>query len=238
MSVHSFSYMGIPVEYTLIRKKIKNINIRINEKCLITVSAPQKTPLNAITGFVESKAEWIIRNTAEIERYNLSKPDNMIYRGKKVYFLGNQYTIEILNGNKNNVFIDGGKINIVSEFNDTERLKKQYLKFLEDKAQSVFSEILYKTYAEMKQEGIPRPDMTIRNMKTRWGSCNVRTNKITLNLQLIKADAKCIRQVAAHELTHFIVRGHNDRFYAVLEKYVPDWKKLKKIIDTHYKDGI
>ena len=82
MSLHSFNYMGIPVEYKLIRKKVKNINIHINEKCLITVSASERTPVKYVTDFVESKADWILRNMAEIERYNLTKPDDMIYDEK------------------------------------------------------------------------------------------------------------------------------------------------------------
>ena len=239
LSVHSFKYMGIPVEYTLKRKKVKNINIHINEKCMITVSASERTPVGEIKSFVESKAEWIMRSMASIERYNLTKPDNEIYTGKKLYLLGRQYTAEIRQSDCKKIQVCGDTITIYTDdAGDTDKVKKLYADFLREKALEVFPAVLNDMYVKMKAEGIPEPVLKIRNMKTRWGTCNIKTDVITLNLQLIKTDIDCIRQVAAHELTHFIVHDHGSGFYSILEKYVPDWKELKKTMDTKYKDGI
>ena len=88
MSVYSFGYRGTEFEYTVTRKKVKNINIHINENCQIAVSAPYKTDIEYIRAFVESKGEWIYKNMVAIEKYNISKPDSEIYTGKKVYILG------------------------------------------------------------------------------------------------------------------------------------------------------
>lgn len=238
MSIHSFNYMGIPVEYNLIRKKVKNINIHINEKCLITVSASEKTPIKCVTDFVESKADWILRNMAEIERYNLTKPDDKIYDGKNVFILGSQYVIKVLNSNENSVDIEGENVVIHSSSSESDVLKSYYLQFLKEKAYDIFSSVLNEMYQKIKCEGIPEPKLNIRNMKTRWGTCNIKTSVITLNLQLVKTDIDCIRQVAAHELVHFKVKNHGKDFYRLLEKYVPNWKELKKAMDTRYKDGI
>ena len=238
MSIHSFNYMGIPVEYNLIRKKVKNINIHINEKCLITVSASEKTSIKCVTDFVESKADWILRNMAEIERYNLTKPDDKIYDGKNVFILGSQYVIKVLNSNENSVDIEGENVVIHSSNSESDVLKSYYLQFLKEKAYDIFSSVLNEMYQKIKCEGIPEPKLNIRNMKTRWGTCNIKTSVITLNLQLIKTDIDCIRQVAAHELVHFKVKNHGKDFYRLLEKYVPNWKELKKAMDTRYKDGI
>jgi len=239
MKILSFDYMGIPVEYRLIRKKVKNINIKINEECVITVSASEGVPLKKITDFVESKAEWIMRNMASIERYNLSKPDENIYIGKKVYLLGKSYIVDIRLSDQEDVEVDGSDIIIYSKDPDNqEDLKRVYLKFLKSAAEEVFEMILNKEYEIMKEEGISLPKFSVRNMKTRWGSCNPRACSITLNLQLIKTDMACIREVVCHELTHLKVSNHSAQFYEILEKYVPEWKRLKEDMDTKYKDGI
>ena len=102
------------------------------------------------------------------------------------------------------------------------------MEFLKEKAYDVFSSVLNEMYQKIKCEGIPEPKLNIRNMKTRWGTCNIKTSVITLNLQLIKTDIDCIRQVASHELVHFKVKNHGKDFYRLLEKYVPNWKELKK----------
>ena len=68
----------------------------------------------------------------------------------------------------------------------------------------------------------------IRAMKTRWGSCNVRTAAITLNLELAKFDMRALRYVITHELTHLWVRGHDARFYARMDKYFPGWQCVRR----------
>ena len=68
----------------------------------------------------------------------------------------------------------------------------------------------------------------IRNMKTRWGSCNVRTGMQTFNLQLIHYDRDCIEYVVVHELAHLRVRGHSPKFWEIVEKALPDYKERKK----------
>ena len=83
MSRQEIQYFGIPIEFELTRKQVKNINIRINEDGIISVSAGKSVPVAEIKDFVESRADWIIRSLAELERYNSVKPDNDIYNGKK-----------------------------------------------------------------------------------------------------------------------------------------------------------
>ena len=69
-------------------------------------------------------------------------------------------------------------------------------------------------------------------MKTRWGSCNVRTAAITLNLQLAQYDVRALRYVITHELTHLWVRGHDGRFYARMDQYFPNWRNVRKELNA------
>jgi len=63
-----------------------------------------------------------------------------------------------------------------------------------------------------------------RQMKTRWGSCNISTGRINLNLVLGALDDSLLEYVVVHELVHLHERYHNKRFYAWLEKMLPDWR--------------
>ena len=79
----------------------------------------------------------------------------------------------------------------------------------------------------------------IRGMKTRWGSCNIRTAAITLNLQLAQYDVRALRCVIIHELTHLWVRGHDARFYARMDMYFPDWQEMRRMLNSWARaDGI
>jgi predicted metal-dependent hydrolase len=64
-------------------------------------------------------------------------------------------------------------------------------------------------------------------MKTRWGTCNTRTRKIWLNLQLAKKPVECLEYVILHELAHLKVPNHGKDFIAIMDQYMPDWREIK-----------
>ena len=239
-SKKTIHYCGIPIEYTLIRKQVKNVNIRINEEGEIFVSARCEVSVDEISRFVESKIEWIIRNLAEVERYNQMKPDNEMYTGKKVYYLGIPYIINICESDENEIAREENGIISISTKNlqDNEYNKDLYLKWLKHEAVGVYAKVLESMYKLVECENIPLPKMAIRNMKSRWGSCSPSNKSISLNIQLMKTDIECIEQVVLHELLHFKELNHSDRFYELLDKYMSDWKERKERLEEKYKDGI
>lgn len=72
---------------------------------------------------------------------------------------------------------------------------------------------------------------TIRDMKSRWGSCTVTKKTIRLNLQLAKKPEECVEYVVVHELTHLLEPSHNERFHAYMKQYLPDYKKRKQRLE-------
>lgn len=239
LSKKTIQYCGIPIEYTLTRKPVKNMNVRINEKGEIRVSARSGLPVEEINGFIESKAEWIIRTLAAVERYNMAKPDSEIYEGKKCYYLGEPCLVEIKQSDVDFIKKNEAIITIFSKQpNRRDIVKLQYLNWLKKEATTVFINSVIRMHSLAEKENIPMPEISIRNMKTRWGSCNPRKQKITLNLQLMKADIECIDHVVLHELMHFKYSNHGKEFYALIDKYMSDWKERRERLNEKYKDGI
>lgn len=76
--------------------------------------------------------------------------------------------------------------------------------------------------------GVDVSGITIRRMKTRWGSCNVNTHHINLNLALYDKGPECLEYVVVHEMCHILEPGHNPVFWAHVAKYFPEWKQVKK----------
>jgi predicted metal-dependent hydrolase len=79
--------------------------------------------------------------------------------------------------------------------------------------------------------GLAMPDITIRRMTSRWGTCNTQTKRITLNLELGRRDPALLEYVIVHELAHLIERGHNARFYAVMDAHLPDWRQRRRTLN-------
>lgn len=237
METHTIPYEGVEIEYHLIRKKVKYINLRVNKEEQVVVSAPKQVPFSVIEEFVLSKAQWIITHLAEMEKIRLSKPSTAIYSGKTIYLLGKPYTL-ILKSGKKDFFINANALHMTTINMEQKSLHKEYLEWLRAFAKETFPKLLDEVYPLVKPYHIPYPEIHIRDMSSIWGSCTVGQARIRLNLQLIKKDPDCIKEVILHELIHFLHPNHGKEFYALLTELMPDWKERKMRLETMYKDGI
>jgi predicted metal-dependent hydrolase len=78
---------------------------------------------------------------------------------------------------------------------------------------------------------LPVPTLSVRRMTSRWGSCNPQQVRMSLNLELARRDPELLEYVIVHELAHLIETGHNQRFYAVMDQYLPDWRAKRKALN-------
>ena len=72
----------------------------------------------------------------------------------------------------------------------------------------------------------------IKKMKTKWGSCSVESRRIWLNLELAKKPVQCLEYLVVHELTHLLERHHNDRFAALMNRYLPQWRHYRRQLNA------
>ena len=79
--------------------------------------------------------------------------------------------------------------------------------------------------------GVAMPELRIRAMKTRWGSCNPRTGRVWINAELVRRAPECLEYVVVHELAHFLERSHTSRFRAVLDRHLPDWRQRWRLLN-------
>lgn len=75
--------------------------------------------------------------------------------------------------------------------------------------------------------GVRAGKIAYRNMTSRWGSCNPKTGRICLNIQLAKYPPECLEYVVVHELCHLLERGHGPRFKALMDAFLPDWRERR-----------
>ena len=79
--------------------------------------------------------------------------------------------------------------------------------------------------------GVTPGKLAYRNMTSRWGSCQPSTGRICINVRLALYPPRCLEYVVVHELAHLLVHGHGAQFYAVLDRYLPDWRESKKLLE-------
>ena len=214
------------------RKKIKNYYIKINPDLTVTVSIPLFIDINLIYNFINSHKKWIEKN---LDKFKTAKETNIkdnIVNGGTVKILDSQYIVYIYSSDKNNIVIDGFNIYIYSKNStDSNYILKQYNNFLKEQAAKYFQTKIDKFFPIFSKYGINKPTLKIKIMRSKWGSCIPMLSQITLNLYLYKASDKCVEYVVFHEMTHLIHRGHKKRFYAFLQKYMPNFQETEKELD-------
>lgn len=194
----------------IIYKNNKNMYLRIKDDLKIVVTAPLRISEKKIQKFVESNIDYISKVITQKEEVLAKKQD-------KFQYLGKLYDICYINERK--IFLGEEKALIGKNVNIDNWYKKNATEVFENYYNSCFQ-----NFKEAKY----KPILKIRKMKGKWGVCNITNKTITLNLELIKLNQKYLIYVIYHELCHLKHPNHSKDFWGLVEKYVPDYKQIKK----------
>ena len=210
-----------PITYTLVTKQVKNINMRISSKGEVVVSANPFVPMDKIDDLVS----WIVKHQKSMqERSQKSMIDD-----KHIVLFGNSLKIRKTTGKYNHVSYDKDTLYVqCREQADPEKVIRQ---FLDKLCRDVFLDIATLTFRSLSDYHLEFPDVKIRDMKSRWGSCTPAKNSITLNRKLIHYPFEFIEYVVLHEFVHFIQPNHSKAFYNIIENYMPDYKTRMEMVN-------
>ena len=145
------------------------------------------------------------------------------------YMVSDRKMKEIIINNKNSIIKMLEKDNRLNEKNNYFYLFGKKYDVVYGSFNEIFSDRLMYWYNEYV-ENIPRPNLKIRKMTSRWGVCNIKNNNITLNSELYKYDITCLDYVIVHELSHFIYPNHSKNFWLQVSKYYPKYKEARKML--------
>lgn len=234
MEKHSINYGNRTIEFEIQRKKVKNLNLNVRPDMTISVSANEKVPHEDILKFVKDKASWIIKNVnyfKDVQPEHIS--DKEYVSGETFKYLGRQYrlVVEEVEKNENVKLYQGYFYLYVKDKSNIVRKEKLMDNWFRNKADIIFNDSLDRVYPILEKYNINRPEIQIRTMKARWGSCLKDKGVILLNYELIKAPKLCIDYVVLHELIHFKYKNHDSNFYNFMTSLMPDWKQRKEILD-------
>ncbi|MEG1971894.1 MAG: SprT family zinc-dependent metalloprotease [Oscillospiraceae bacterium] len=220
------------ISYRLIRKNVKNINLRISPQNGIVISANKKVPAEYVDNFVKSKESYILKAFDIFNKGEGSRGKILQYNeGETVMLCGKPLTIKLLMGEKENISVENSTIffNLKNDFS-FEKKESLFKKYWVNCCLDIFTPISEKIYQQLKALNIVKPTLKIRKMKSRWGSCMPSKGVITLNSQLSQAPLPAIEYVILHEYCHLIHPNHSKSFYNFLGIFMPDWKERKNIL--------
>lgn len=197
------------IEYEIIKKDNKNLYFRFDENCKLIVTAPRVISDVEVKNLITKNSSAILKMYEEA----LERQDKV---GELTY-LGKTYEVSFDNRVPTVKFEDNTIIG-----HDEEAIDK----FYDSECERVFNEEI--NICKKCFNDLPEFTLKIRKMRTRWGVCNTRDKKITLNSELLKKDIELIDYVIIHEMAHFYEGNHSKAFWAIVEQALPDYKERRK----------
>lgn len=220
---------GISVSITK-KRNLKNLYIRVNPpEGDVTVSAPLTYLDDEIKLFVLKKLPEInsIRDKMLLQERQ-SKREYI--SGESHYIWGKPYRLDVeINSSTYEITKLPNKIVFKVPSYATRESKERYFnEWYRMELKRVLQGLIKKVENRM---GIEANEYKIKNMKTRWGTCNIEKRRIWINLQLAKKPIECLEYVLIHEMVHLLEKNHTHRFNALVEEYYPTWKEAKKELE-------
>jgi predicted metal-dependent hydrolase len=174
-----------------------------------------------ISRFVQSKKKWIETHLAQQERVKNIKSAFSIDYGGAVRLRGTTYPIRAKSGNR--AGFDGECFYMPADLTP-DGIKGAVIRIYKMVARRV---IVERVSAYANHMNVTPTAIRITGAKTRWGSCSGK-NSVNFSWRLIMAGDDVIDYVVVHELAHIKEHNHSPRFWAVIEKVLPDYKQRKK----------
>ena len=192
------------------KRSTRNTYVRVKEDLNIYVTCNTLTSDRFIINLINSKEKQMLKMINAMKKRKTKE--------ESFYYLGKKYDLVYLN--QNGITFGDEKVFVNKDFDLDKWYKKEAMKVFQIELDKMYNSYIYK---------IPYPSgLTIRKMKTRWGVCNVKTHKITLNLELIKRRIECLDYVIVHELSHLLYANHSKNFWKCVEENFKDYKKIRK----------
>ncbi|MBR2490912.1 MAG: M48 family metallopeptidase [Ruminiclostridium sp.] len=225
---------GWQVDYELTYKKVKNVNIRVRSDGRVAVSAPQRVTQDQVESILVQRANFIL---SALEKHTaleqISPKDPRYHPGDTLWLLGRSYTLAVGKGPKNQVRLEEDQLLLTVKDLENAQLRARTVEaFYQERCREITTRLVHQIQPILQPVGVPVPEVKVRSMTSRWGSCTPGKKRVTFARQLIEAPLPCVEYVVWHELVHFIHPNHSAAFYGVLASFLPDWKTRRELLHS------
>jgi len=187
------------------------------------VAAPLAVSDEAVRLAVIGKLGWIKRQRARFEDQPRQSKREMV-SGESHYFLGQRYRLNVVvqDGPARVAIRNKRTLNLfVREGSDTAQRERVLHAWYRQQLKALIPSLIELWEAAM---GVKVAEWGVKQMKTKWGACNIKARRIWLNLELAKKPVRCLAYIIIHEMAHLSERHHNDRFTKLMDSFMPQWR--------------
>lgn len=218
---------GSTVDYELTRKPVKNVNLRVREDGTLRISANSRVSVRHIEEFIVSQQGFILK---AMERIKARSAENEI--SDKMRWLGREYPIRVISSSRECAVLEQDELRVFTRVPEQEHVRQMVQQWLVENFTQLSRELNAEVRSSLASAGINPPPtrITIKDMRSRWGSCTWAKGHISINFRLAAYPRQTVLSVFWHEYAHYWHHDHSARFYAFLEKHYPEYRKWNSLL--------
>jgi len=219
---HQITVRGLVVD--VVRKNIKHLHLAVYPPAgRIRVAVPLRVNDEAVRLAVITRLAWINRHRRKFAGQERQSVREYI-SGESHYFQGRRYRLNVVyqDGPAHVAIRNNGAIDLfVRQGSDTSQRERVLRAWYRRQLKALIPPLIAKWKSAIAVEVA---EWGVKQMKTKWGVCNIRAHRIWLNLELAKRPIQCLEYVIVHELVHLLERLHSERFMELMDKFMPHWR--------------
>ncbi|MGH8085654.1 MAG: M48 family metallopeptidase [Lysobacter sp.] len=208
-------------------KAIKNVHLSVHPPLgRVTLVAPMGTRVEVARAYAISRLGWIRDQQARLLAQARETPRQFVTR-ESHYVWGRRHLLVVAEKDgKPGVRLEPRRVTLTVRPGSS-RERREAVMHEWHKA------LLHQVVPGMIERwerilGVEVTGYFLQRMKTKWGSCNHRAGHIRLNTELVKKPKDLLEYVVAHEMTHLIEPSHSERFVAILDLHLPNWREARQ----------
>lgn len=210
--------------------------MRVRRDGSLYCSLPYYASVKEAEAFIVSKQDYLLKAIDNVTGEEKAKSLSRQYiDGETFLVLGKQMTLHVVKGAKNICRAENGIITL--EVTDPDNFRSKYMtyeKWRRSVIRSVIVNYCNEIYPLFERRGVKPPrKVTLGEYKSFWGECFSKRGELKFSYRLFEKDLELIRYVVVHEFAHFIEPNHSSRFWDVVREIVPDYKELRKRLNSN-----
>ena len=209
------------IDYTIRRSpRARRVRVSVDAQHGVEVVLPRRAPERAAADAVRELRPWIVRRLDEVEQARAA----VAARGDTVPYLGATLRL-VPEAGRTRVHRRADEL-LVPEGDHRPSLERWYRRMAR-------AEVAPRLDEAVAALGTSYTALTIRNQRTRWGSCST-TGAMSFNWRLLLApDEEVLDYVVWHEACHLVVMDHSPRFWALVERHLPQYQRPRRWLRRH-----
>ena len=212
---------GREISYELTRKRVKNINFRAREDGIVAVSANSRVTVRKIEEFLVQRADFFFKAFEQLQKRARENNTN----SRLVRYLGRDFPVRVIENSREIAVLDENECRVFTKSADENYIAVLVKKAILTRFAALCRELDSEVREHLREKGFEPPTtrISIKEMKSRWGSCSYTRGHISINSRLAAFPRDTILSVFYHEYAHYWHHDHSNKFYSFLLEIYPDY---------------